>query len=241
MNSVKAHYDQFLGGIYSWMCGDFSVKVQENFDYFSKQQIVPRLQKRAIDLGCGPGYQSLALARLGFEVFSLDMNATLLAELNNAKNGFSIHAIEDDLLQFPEYCSQFEVAVCMGDTLTHLPSKNDVIELFCKVYQCLLKDGCFIITFRDLSKELHGLDRIIPVRNDELRIMTTFLEFNEDHVLVHDTLYSRTVSGWEFSKSCYPKLRLSTEWVVSNLDSFGFKLREIESVRGLVKIMVMKD
>ena len=82
----------------------------------------------------------------------------------------------------------------MGDTLTHLASKGEVGALFREVFDGLRPGGMFIITYRDLTKELHGTDRFIPIRSDDNKIMTCFLEFeNAESVVVHDLVY---ISSW---------------------------------------------
>jgi len=50
---------------------------------------------------------------------------------------------------------------------------------------------CSFSTYRDLTKELEGLDRFIPVRSDD-KIMTCFLEYESaESVAVHDLIYTR--------------------------------------------------
>ena len=77
------------------------------------------------------------------------------------------------------------------------------------VYASLAEGGIAILSFRSLAPELTGLDRIIPVRSDDSRIMTTFLEYEEEHVNVHDMIYVREGVRWVLHKSVYRKLRLS--------------------------------
>jgi len=63
--------------------------------------------------------------------------------------------------------------------------------------------GKFILGFRDLSVEQHGLDLFIPIRGDNERIMTCFLEYEPETVIVHDLIYVRQGDGWDLCKSSY--------------------------------------
>jgi hypothetical protein len=116
----------------------------------------------------------------------------------------------------------------MGDTLTHLPDHASVRQLFTDVYQSLEPGGSFVLTFRDLSIRLDGLDRFIPVRSDADRILTCFLEFGTDFVTVHDLLYLREENGenggWQLKKSSYRKLLLSVGDVTDALSDAGFSI-----------------
>ena len=85
--------------------------------------------------------------------------------------------------------------------------------------------GQFIATFRDYTAPLAGDARFIPVRADENRILTCFLEYGDDHVDVHDLLYERQGSVWQFKVSGYRKLRLPPAWVGGALDDAGFSVR----------------
>jgi hypothetical protein len=83
----------------------------------------------------------------------------------------------------------------------------------------------FVITYRDLTTELHGTDRFIPVCSDDNKIMTCFLEFESaESVVVHDLVYIRHGTGWSLNKSSYRKLRLGIEWVREELIKAGFNI-----------------
>jgi len=113
----------------------------------------------------------------------------------------------------------------MGDTLTHLESRADVTRLFGDAYKALMPGGLLVLTFRDLSVELHGLDRFLPVRSDADRIMTCVLEYEADKVVVNDLVHVREGNSWTLHKSCYRKLRLSAQEVGQELRGLGFTVK----------------
>lgn len=51
--------------------------------------------------------------------------------------------------------------------------------------------GRFVLTFRDLTFELKELDRFIPLRSGADAIFSCFLEYEAEHVKVHDLVYTR--------------------------------------------------
>ena len=65
---IKEHYENHLANFYSWMFGDFNTKIKEKQQFFQYHKIKPASSKIAIDLGAGCGFQSVPLAKIGFEV-----------------------------------------------------------------------------------------------------------------------------------------------------------------------------
>lgn len=242
MGKVTDHYESLLADHYSWLFGGLEAKCHENQAFFDSSDIKPSTNGRAIDLGCGSGFQSIPLARIGFDVTGLDLSPTLLAELSANKGDLAITTLNDDLNNFHLHCpDKAELIVCMGDTLTHLESKDEVTGLFAKIYHHLEKDGEFVLTYRDLSFELKDIDRFLPVKSDETRIFTCFLEYEEEKVKIHDLLYVKENNEWTLYKSFYRKLRLPIDWVTDELNAKGFKINSVGSDRGMSTIIAGKN
>ncbi|MES2045093.1 MAG: class I SAM-dependent methyltransferase [Pseudomonadota bacterium] len=226
MNPVTRHYDDLLAAHYTWMTGSSLLdKAAEQKALLAQLGAGQGHKRLAVDLGCGPGFQSLALADFGFvRVLALDTCQTLLTELEAAKGERPIETRLDDLCSFSTLVANgaADVIVCMGDTLTHLRSREDMSTLFSDIYQALAPGGRAILTFRDLSQALHGVDRFIPVQSDADRIMLCALDFGPDTVTVNDLIFVRDGDGWALHKSSYQKLRLAPCDVVSELRRHGF-------------------
>jgi SAM-dependent methyltransferase len=242
MEQMKDHYESLLADHYSWLFGGLEVKCSENKRFFNSNDIRPGANGKAIDLGCGSGFQSIPLAQIGFNVTSIDLSPKLLAELSNNKGDLLINTINDDLNNFHLYCTEdVELIVCMGDTLTHLETKEDVNQLFEGIYNHLEKEGKFILTYRDLSFELEELERFIPVKSDDSRIFTCFLEYEEEKVKVHDLIYEKENNDWNLKTSFYRKLRLPTDWVIDQLKEKGFLIKHSSSDKGLTTLIATKS
>ncbi len=178
----------------------------------------------AIDLGCGPGFQAIALAELGFDpVLAIDTSEALPGELDAHRGSHGIETRVGDITRLVDDGRRAAVVVCMGDTLTHLPSKEAVSAMIAAVAKLMAPGGRFVLTYRDLTPPLLDTDRFIPVQSDGERIMTCFLEYESDEALrVTDLVHLRGDSGWVLKKSSYHKLRLSPAWVREALGEAGF-------------------
>jgi len=241
MASVKEHYDNLLAPLYSWISGGLKLKLEENQKYFALHDIRPTRSGLAVDLGAGPGFQSIPLSQSGFQVIAMDLSRYLLAELDSNAAGLPIVTIEDELSNFTAHIHQpVELIVCMGDTITHLTSIDKIKILIKDAYQSLDENGRLVLGFRDLTTELKGLDRFIPVRSNSKRIFTCFLEYEEKHVNVHDIVHEKVGDRWATKKSCFRKLRVSTQWMVAYLQESGFTIGDIDNNKGAITIIAQK-
>lgn len=254
MSEVSDHYEHLLSRHYTWMFGtSFAEKVAEQKTILTQaMEFLEDSSTRglAVDLGCGPGFQSIALSQLGFSpVIAIDTSAELLRELQEHAllrtdpESLPIQVSRADIRELPDIVTSpsASIIVCMGDTITHLQQKSDATALFNAVYDALSSGGIFVLTWRDFITELHGVDRFIPVRSDENTIMTCFLEYTgPDKVTVYDLVYTRTREGWTLHKSSYHKLRLSADWITRQLETAGLTV-EFEGAAGrLLEIIARK-
>jgi SAM-dependent methyltransferase len=238
LSQVTDHYDRLLAEQYTWMLGgDLGAAATEQTALLRGLGLRTDDGGLALDLGCGPGPQSLALVELGYSaVVAVDTSAALLDELTawaaKAGVGQRIRPLHADLRHLPaEVAPPAGVAavVCMGDTLTHLPRKADVTALCAAVATALRPGGQFVLGYRDLSVRVRGTDRFAVVRGDADRVLTCFLEdVDDDTVMVHDLLHQRTESGWELRTGAYPKLRLAADWVAAQCRAAGLRVRRDE-------------
>jgi SAM-dependent methyltransferase len=239
MASVREHYEKVLAEHYSRMFGDFEAKVAEQHALLKRLGITASHgAARAVDLGCGTGFQSVALARLGFQVLAIDFSQRLLAELSDRTRGLPVDAIDGDIRDVAKLVpTAVELAVCMGDTLSHLECEADLTRVFDGVAARLGPGGRLVLTFRDLSRELYDLDRVIPLYASDELVMTCFLEYEPSTVKVHDLIWVRQPDGWRLRKGVYRKLRLAPEAVTRHLEQAGFTVERHQAPAGMVALV----
>lgn len=226
MTSVELHYESHLAEHYSWLFGGLPERVRENRALFESLGLGTKTKERALDVGAGSGFQSIPLAQLGYAVTAVDLSAKLLSELKTNGGDLPIETVRKDILELiPQMpASAFAVCVCMGDTLTHLPSFGDVQRLLREAHRVLQPGGTFVIAIRDYTRELRGDERFIPVRADERTVFSCFLEYEGDHVRVYDVIHSKGEHGWDMRVSSYKKLRIGPEWLEKRARETGFEV-----------------
>jgi SAM-dependent methyltransferase len=239
MTTVREHYDALLAEHYSRMFGDFEVKAAEQGALLERLGVTAASPGAlAVDLGCGSGFQSIALARLGYRVLAVDFSRRLLDELTARTRGLAVEAVAGDIRDVARLAPQgITLAVCMGDTLSHLEREADLDRLFQGVASRLVLGGRLVLSFRDLSGELCDLDRVIPVGAWDDLVMTCFLEYEASTVKVHDLIWVRQPDGWRLRKGMYRKLRLAPARVTARLTAAGFAVERHEAPGGMVALV----
>lgn len=238
--TVKEHYDNHLGPVYSWMTGDFRGKANEFKRFLSNNSITPVASKIAVDLGSGHGIQTIPLAELGFNVIAVDFNEHLLNELKSNAKGLNVTVLNDDLRRVRHFVENAELIVCGGDTLSHLESKQEISDLISDIAAALGTHGKVVLTFRDYSTPLTGTDRFISVKSDSDRILTCILDYENDFVNVTDLLYEKTSEGWKQKVSTYRKVRLATHEIEDLLASGGLVVTSTQLMNRLTAIIATK-
>jgi SAM-dependent methyltransferase len=238
MSTVVEHYATHLAPIYLWMAGGFEPAVLAGRSDLAALGLTTELQGPALDLGAGFGMHAVPLAQAGCEVTAVDSSAILLQELVRRSAGLPIRAVECDLLKFHGHVTAPQsLVLCMGDTLTHLQSEDEVRHLFAEVAKTLAPGGAFAMTYRNYLSPPAGTNRFIPVRSDDSRIHTCFLEEGSTHMDVHDVIHERSGGTWRMQVSSYRKLRLSPEWVMAALRDAGLEPAMSQGPRGMIQVV----
>lgn len=241
MKTATDHYASHLAPIYAWMCGGVEAALIRGESELDALGLMPHATRRALDLGAGFGTHSIPLARRGFEVLAIDSSAELLHELRALAASLQVQAVQGDILSFRKHLTGApEVILCMGDTLTHLGDVGAVESLFADAAAVIAPGGTFVLSFRDYTVPLEAERRFLPVRSDADRILTCFLEYQDEHVDVHDLVHERHGGEWRQRVSAYRKLRLSPDRVASALDEAGFSTQRQAGSSRMVRLVAAR-
>jgi SAM-dependent methyltransferase len=76
----------------------------------------PTATARALDAGCGTGFQSALLTELGWQTYGVDVSAGLLAVAQRRQPGAALALGTVEALPYPD--ARFDAIVCCGSTLS---------------------------------------------------------------------------------------------------------------------------
>ncbi len=110
----------------------------------------------ALDLGCGTGSVAVELAERGYDVIGIDRSSGMLeqARIKASDRGFShgeggVTLICQDIAAFELY-GTVDIAVCLMDTVNHLPGPEQVRSLFRLCHHYLNPGGLLVFDIATL-------------------------------------------------------------------------------------------
>lgn len=234
---VERHYAELLAPVYVWMLGGAEAAAARAKAWIEQRGLARLAPGLAVDLGCGPGFQAIALADAGFETLALDSSRELLSGIRHPR----VQAVLGDLVEFEEHLrgASARLVLCLGDTLPHLASEQHVDELLDACKRALVPGGVLALTFRDYSLERKPSECLIRVREEPERSFACALEFEPQRVRVTDILHEWRDGRWIESRSSYSKLRLAPEAVRAKLLARGFRIETDEFAGGLATFLAL--
>ncbi len=146
-----SHYDQFAP-FYDTVMGDRSDVIKIISDAINQYHPTA---KTMLELGCGTGSIMAGFADK-FELHGIDMSANMLQFAQQKLPGATLH--EGTIAGF-ELHEQFDVIICVFDTVNHLTDFSDWQKLFASAKKHLCSNGLFIFDM-DTIERLQALTAI---------------------------------------------------------------------------------
>lgn len=243
--TAQRHYEALLGEVYQWSTTARGDAFERGRAWLADTGL-DRGQSY-LDLGAGFGTHVVPLVRAGKQVEAVDFDATLLEQLDRAlgadRRRVSVH--EEDIVSFLRRTagSRWDVILCAGDTLTHLPDANSARELVGLCADRLEAGGALAIEYRDSTQfAADGVRRFIEVARDSRRIMHCLLEpLGPDTLRVTDIVTDVTADGPRTRISAYEKLRLSPDQIEAWAHSVGLRTDRHCSAAGMTTLVFRND
>ena len=138
-------------------------------------------QRRALDLGSGPGTQAIQLADRGFRVTGVDISPTAVrkASERSSREGKRVEFLQDDILHTRLHGRRFEVVVDRGcfhtlpvesrtvyvKTISSLLEDRGVLLLKCFSHRQPGKDGPYRLTPEEIRDEFGKNFEVLSLRD----------------------------------------------------------------------------
>ena len=203
---------------------------------------------RILDIACGSGIYALNLASNGGQVIATDLDPLMIAQAQ-AKNKnrintvtFKVHnMLELDQLEDPSL--GFDFVYCIGNSIVHLDTIDEIYSVINSVYELLNFGGTFVIQIINFDRILKEQVNELPTIVNEDEGVTFKREYNHldhEHKIEFSTVLDIETQGmterYTQSVKLYP---LVVNELVKGFEDAGFL--EIELFGGFNGIAYDRD
>jgi len=132
---------------------------------FFKKLVTDNKLKSSLDVACSTGFHVIMLRRLGLDASGIDASPKMIqkARNNSVTCGVTVEYILGDFMNMSKRFSEgFDLITCLGDTVAHVKSGQDLRKLFQEVYKSLNPGGLFVIQARNYDFILKHQARFTP-------------------------------------------------------------------------------
>jgi SAM-dependent methyltransferase len=120
--------------------------------------------RRVLDLGCGPGEHARRLAAEGFEVVGLDASEAMLSQALEEPVPPNLSFVLGDLRDVAAITEGvFGGAICLGNTLPHLRTREDLARMARGLREKLLPGAPFLLQILNYDRIFSTGERALPV------------------------------------------------------------------------------
>lgn len=229
----EINYD--ASSFYDDVSGNYDEIFNFEKDLAAAEGVVAKLKKqfdfkKALDIGCGTGSFSLALARSGAKTTGMDLSRSMLdaANKNSLAYGVDIDFVNSGM---DKMCcnidTKFDLIMCMGNTLPHLLSKENLSSMLIGCKQLLKPDGHLVLNLLNYDRILGAEKRVIGISRSKNHEFIRFYDFQEPYVLFNilEIDWTESPPGHKIiSTKLYPYTHLELSSALAEADFKDFKI-----------------
>lgn len=197
--------------------------IQQTLDRYSAQTV--------LDTACGTGWHTIALAQKGYEAFGCDASPAMIerAVVNAAEAGVKVRFEVADFNQMNRFPEKFDAILCLGNSLPHLLSQEELVEALGKMRERLSSGGLVILHNLNYDLRLKKKPRFFAASGTADTLVWRFADYEKDFITFHTALFERkpgSSPSWSVEVNSTLQRPLLKEDLDSALEEVGLSHRE---------------
>jgi 2-polyprenyl-3-methyl-5-hydroxy-6-metoxy-1,4-benzoquinol methylase len=185
--------------------------------------------KKVLDIGCATGELAFQMAGGGALVTGIDLNEDLLDKAKTSKTHSNLNFQKGDMLQLKNDFrpGEFDVVLCFGNTLVHLPSQELISEMLRGVHSVLKPGGLFLLQILNYDYILSEPVTALPlIETENIKFVRQYV-FEERSPLISFKTELHLKKEGEVIFNQTPLLALKSNELRELLDNAGFGFVEL--------------
>ncbi len=233
---VLIDYNRIMGGIVLGFYNEFNKYYDDIFPAGKPQ--LEFLTKRIVgnnilDIACSTGNYSISLAKEGYTVSGIDLDEGMIEVFKKKarEEGVTVNALVGDMKKLQQYYKEesFETAFCIGNSLVHLTTLEEIMQVLKVVYQLLEKKGKMIIQIINYDRILkYNIEQLPTIENNEagVSLVRNYVKYSGDD-LIHFQTELRVIKENECYKNVVELYPLRKKELIEGLEKIGFFINEV--------------
>ena len=151
--------------------------------------------KRVLDVACGTGWHSIALARRGYEAAGCDASPEMIvrAKENAAEAGVTVRFETADFTQLDVFAQPFDAVLCMGNSLPHLLSQEALRDAIRRMRGRLTLGGVLVLHNLNYDLRTKTKPRFFAAAGGDDALVWRFADYGPEFITFHTALFERGV------------------------------------------------
>lgn len=200
-DSFSADYDRFV----NWT-SRLAVELPFLMQQIQSISQADPARLRVLDAACGTGMHAIALAQAGYQLVGADFSAGMIrkALLNARAAGVDVRFEQAGFGVLAQTFGRqaFDIVLCLGNSLPHLLTEEELASALADFAACLRADGLLLIQNRNFDAILEQQERWMEPQSyhqgEAEWIFLRFYDFRPDGLLNFNvvTLHRESQSAW---------------------------------------------